>query len=440
MLLELKVRNWASFKDESVLNTLATTEEQHPDHLSAVPAIENKALPLALLYGGNASGKTNLIKALAFLQSLVRRGIDVYGKVNAPIEVNPFILDDEHRVKPSMIYVTFLSNGHVYEYSVEVGSVVFSEKLSIVFKNESHLIFSRQQESVIIGDIKDCQFYGQLDDQHDDQLYGQLEELSKFVDCINIRPTQLFLNLVQSMALKVKPLQDTFEWFVSLICVFPNQMLSQFVYEESSEFDRVLSGLNTGVIQVKFYPIEPNDELKHLASKASLTTPISLVMQDARFSCKYTDEGQLQFKKLYTLHKGHQGKDYFFDYELESNGTKQVLDLVHAIMALTKEGSKLVLVVDEFDRSLHPLISKQLIRMFLDGRKPNAITQLIATCHNPLLLDQNLLRRDEFWLLERNQEGASSIFRLSDVNDVDDSTDLQKLYFEGNLGGVPTFF
>lgn len=440
MLLELKVRNWASFKDEAVLNTLATTEEQHPDHLSAVPAIENKALPLALLYGGNASGKTNLIKALAFLQSLVRRGIDVYGKVNAPIEVNPFILDDEHRVKLSMISVTFLSNGHVYEYSVEVGSVVFSEKLSIVFKDESHLIFSRQQESVIIGDIKDCQFYGQFDGQLDDQLHGQLEELSKFVDCINIRPTQLFLNLVQSMALKVKPLQDAFEWFVSLICVFPNQMLSQFVYEESSEFDRVLSGLNTGVIQVKFYPIEPNDELKHLASKASLTTPISLVMQDARFSCKYTDEGQLQFKKLYTLHKGNKGKEYFFDYELESNGTKQVLDLVHAIMALTKEGSKLVLVVDEFDRSLHPLISKQLIRMFLEGRKPNAITQLIATCHNPLLLDQNLLRRDEFWLLERNQEGASSIFRLSDVNDVDDSTDLQKLYFEGNLGGVPTFF
>lgn len=100
MLLELKVKNWALFKDEAVLNTLAKEESQHPDHLSSVPAIENNALPLALLYVGNASGKTNLIKALAFLQSLVCRGIDVYGKMHGPIEVNPFILDDEYKLQP----------------------------------------------------------------------------------------------------------------------------------------------------------------------------------------------------------------------------------------------------------------------------------------------------------------------------------------------------
>lgn len=424
MLLELKVRNWASFKDEVVLNTLATEEAQHTDHPSEVPSLGYKALPIAMLYGGNASGKTNLIKALAFLQNLVRRGIDIDGNLSSPIEPNPFILDKEYRTKPSMISVTFLSNGHVYEYSVEVGTIVHSEKLSIVSNNESKLIFSRKEQEIEMGDSPDF----------------QLEVLSKFLDQVAPRQTQLFLNLAQSNATKVVPINDAFNWFVSLICVFPNQMLSQFVYNENPEFDRVISTLDTGVSQVKFSPIEPSDELKRFASEVSHSNPISFVLNDARFAFTYTDDGSLQIKKLYTTHKGYKGEDFPMDYRLESDGTKHVLDLVHAVMSLTKEGSNIVLIIDEIDRSLHPLMSMQLIRMFLEGRKPNATTQLIATCHNPLILDQQLLRRDEIWLLERDQVGASRMSSISDFMDVNDESDIQKLYFLGKLGGLPAFF
>lgn len=423
MLLELKVRNWASFKDEVVFNTLATEEEQHPEHPSEVPSLGYKALPIAMLYGGNASGKTNLIKALAFLQNLVRRGIDIDGNFSSPIELNSFILEEGYCSKPSMISVTFLSNGHVYEYSVEVGTIVHSEKLSIVSDNESRLIFSRKEQEIEMGDAPDF----------------QLEVLSKFLDQVSPRQTQLFLNLAQSNATKVVPINDAFNWFVSLICVFPNQMLSQFVYNENPDFDRVISTLDTGVSQVKFNSIELSDQLKRFVSEVGRSNPISVVLNDARFAVTYADDGRPQIKKLYTMHKG-KGKDFPMDYRLESDGTKNVLDLAHAVMSLTKEGSNIVLIIDEIDRSLHPLMSLQLIKMFLEGRKPNATTQLIATCHNPLLLDQNLVRRDEIWLLERDQEGASTLSSISDFRDVNDESDIQKLYFLGKLGGLPAFF
>ena len=96
-----------------------------------------------------------------------------------------------------------------------------------------------------------------------------------------------------------------------------------------------------------------------------------------------------------------------------------------------------VVIIDEIDRSLHPLLTRKLLETYLANRTPESRNQLILTTHDAMLLDQDLLRRDEIWVAERDETGASKIYSFSEFKDVRADKDIRKSYLQGRMGGVP---
>ena len=121
----------------------------------------------------------------------------------------------------------------------------------------------------------------------------------------------------------------------------------------------------------------------------------------------------------------------------ESDGTQRIIDLLPAFLDLSEQTSQKVYVIDEVDRSLHSLLIRNLIEAYLECCSAETRTQLLLTTHNVMLMDQQLLRRDEMWVTERDASGATDLFSFSEYEDIRYDKDIRKSYLQGRMGGVP---
>jgi len=121
----------------------------------------------------------------------------------------------------------------------------------------------------------------------------------------------------------------------------------------------------------------------------------------------------------------------------ESDGSQRIIDLLPAFLEIAGADSKRVYVIDEVDRSLHTLLTRQLLESYLSGCSQDSRAQLLFTTHDVLLMDQQLLRRDEMWITERDEAGVSSLMSFSEYKDVRYDKDIRKSYLQGRLGGIP---
>ena len=147
--------------------------------------------------------------------------------------------------------------------------------------------------------------------------------------------------------------------------------------------------------------------------------------------------GELISKKLVIYHLNADGSETKFDMRQESDGFQLVIDLLPAFLELSAVQSKKVYVIDGVDRSLHTLLIRRFLEGYLAKCSQNSRSQLLFTTHNVLLMDQDLLRRDEMWIAERNAEGVSSLLSFSEYKDVRYDKDIRKSYLQGRLGGIP---
>ena len=140
---------------------------------------------------------------------------------------------------------------------------------------------------------------------------------------------------------------------------------------------------------------------------------------------------------MVSFHPKSDGTEAKFETHQESDGSQRVIDLLPAFLDLSTQTSPRVYVIDEIDRSLHPLLIRQLLEAYLGNCSTETRKQLLLTTHNVMLMDQQLLRRDEMWVAERDNSGASSLFSFSEYKDVRYDKDLRKSYLQGRLGGIP---
>jgi AAA15 family ATPase/GTPase len=147
--------------------------------------------------------------------------------------------------------------------------------------------------------------------------------------------------------------------------------------------------------------------------------------------------GELTAKKLVTYHLKADGPEAKFEIGQESDGSQRVIDLLPSILEISAQVSKKVYLIDEFDRSLHTLLTSRLIKVYLANCSTETRTQLLLTTHDLLLMDQKLLRRDEIWVAEREANGASKLISFSEYKDVRYDKDIRKSYLQGRLGGIP---
>ncbi len=429
MLLNFSFDNWMSYYEKNNFSMIATRERQHNERIPRIKKYDMRVLPISAIYGGNASGKTNFCFALKFVKKMVVRGAGPLPE--KLINIEPFSLDKNASNRPSRFSIELLIEDTIYQFSFAVTrSKVVEEKLVKITSASERVLYDRQNGKP--------NFDQSL--KHDDALKYAFE---------GTRDNQLFLT--NSVSQKIDTFRPIYEWFKDkLVLVAPDdrfQAFDSFLDEKDPLYvtmNEMLPLLDTGVTELAGESILLKnaalpDKLKEDLMENVIEGHPVLVMSPAEHKW-YTvsiEDGEFIAKKLVTYHDDAQGGKTKFEIFNESDGTRRVLDLLPAILDLTESKSGKVYIIDEIDRSLHTLLSKQLLEYYLSSCSESSRSQLIMTTHDLLLMNQDLLRRDEMWVTERSRDGRTSIYSFSEFKDVRYDKDIRKSYMQGRLGGIP---
>jgi len=424
MLISMQVENWMSFRDAATLSMVASAERQHGDRVPRVKRYRFRALPVAAIYGGNASGKTNLFKAAAFARRRIVKGTEP----DAPIPVEPFILDAKHRSRPTRFEFDILVDETVYNYTFAVTRErVTEESLAKVLPSREHVLFRRRAP----GGSRKGSF----------KLGAELED-DKFLHFAfeGTRDNQLYLkNCVDQ---KVDIFKPVYDWFRdSLVLIAPDSLYMGFQpgTPRFEELAGALSHLDTGIIGLGWKPVSADGmqgDLLRDSTPDEMNVRIGFGPGNLRLHL-HRAGGKVQAKKLVAYHRDARGRRVEFETRQESDGTMRAIDLLPAFLRIAQPGSTATFLVDEMDRSLHTLLVRQLIESFLGTCSHDTRSQLVFTTHDAMLMDQSLLRRDEIWITEREESGSTSLLSLSEYKDVRYDKDIRKSYLQGRMGGVP---
>lgn len=404
----------------------------HQEHLFDIPDSDERLLPVAVIYGANASGKSNLIKALQFVRELVVKG----SHPGQPINRQPFRLGKSYAVEPSSFEVRFVHGKFVFGYGFKVTETeVVSEWLYLMKGGREIPCFERVTSGGAAKvDILEA-FKG------DD--YGDHSRI-RLLGTIGARSNQLFLSAARESfdsSAQGPIVRAVLEWLEFLTIIGPGDRfssLSKFV-DDRPDFKafagEFLHAASTGISCLQVHKVEYDEQAPpHPSIRAWMET---LAPGQVRTTMDGHVErgGGKEFKvaRLVAEHKDDSGRAIAFSISDESDGTRRVLDLLPALYQA--KGGRGVFVIDEIDRSLHPLLAKKFLEFFLrlDSRERG---QMILTTHEANLMDLDLLRRDEIWFTEKNRAAETSVYSLSEFNI---RTDLKvaKGYLQGRFGAIP---
>ena len=430
MIVSFSIENWMSFRDPVSFSMVASRERQHGGRVLRIEKYQTKILPIAAIYGANASGKTNFFNALDFIRNLVIEGTGP----DKLILVGPYRLDSDYLEKPSRFKLELLIDETIYEFSfAATRKEIIEEKLVQVTNASEKTLYDRR------GDKPN--FHSSLD--KDQFLHFAFK---------GTRDNQLFLT--NSVSQKVNDFNPVYDWFKNTLhLIAPGSVFKYFAHfldEEHPLHDKmneILPQLDTGISHLRGEEV-PFDSIPFEESfKSKLREDVkedNLVgvfepSADERFIFTRRGEG-LVANKLVTFHPRPDGTEVKFEIRQESAGSQRLIDLLPAFFAEPEAGSGFVCVIDEVARSLHTLLTRKLLETYLANCSMKSRTQLLVTTHDVLLMDQDLLRRDEMWVIERNSKGSSEIFSFSDYKDIRYDKDIRKSYLQGRLGGVPRIF
>ena len=432
MLLSVSIENWRSFAERAEFSMLAGNERQFNETLQRIKSRRMRVLPLSAIYGGNASGKSNFIKAIAFARKLIVNG----NLPNARIPVEPFKLDKKHMKKPFTISFEIFTNNKRYEYGFSAtAEKIIEEWLIEIGSNREWELFRRGEKEFYVNENK----------------VSDAENVVQLSMLINMtRKNQLFL--FQSIDQNFSQFSDIYNWFRDdLIFMAPDDRfgptIGRYFSKEdslSAFLDSMLHKLDTGVQELSIKKMNLEDlhapkgminDMKEQLSDGK-TAIISNFSEDELFFASMSD-GELEIEKLVSSHTDNDGNSVSFDLTEESDGTRRLMHLGFVFWELSRLKSQKTIFVDEIDRCLHSQLLRRLIYEYQKTCAADTRTQLIFTTHDLLLMDQQLLRRDEMWFTERDRKGRSSIFSLADFKDVRYDKDVRKSYLQGRYGAIP---
>ncbi len=435
MIISFTVSNFRSFSDETTFSMVASKRFQghHESHLVPIPDSDEHLLKVGVIYGANGAGKSNLFRALAYMRKMVVRGP---GR-DAQTGREPFRLGAVAKA-PSLFDVTFLLNKKVYRYGFKVDDERITEEWLVEVKgNRERALFERVTSSTGVVTIESS-FLKKLGDKHaalatvggpknqtflytlrSTLEFSEMDPTLKFIiswfmyDLTLIAPTAPFRSLGGYMLRK-----DSFREFAS-----------RFLQAASTGVDR-LEIEQEAISEEKVRKLLPERTAAQLISGSiphAQTRDGSDIVRDPDNTGKYI---LLNIKAKHDAPNGH---SIGFDLTEESDGTQRLLNLVPVLERLREESG--IFFIDEIDRSMHPQLVWKFIEFFLKSCS-GVHRQLLVTTHESNLLDLELLRRDEIWFAEKNQEGASQLYSLADFK-VRKDLSIQKHYLQGRFGAIP---
>lgn len=434
MLINFSVENFRSFGDEQTLSLIASSAQTgHAEHCVPIPGSDESALRTSVIYGANAAGKSNLVKAIDFARALV---VDGAGPTKR-IALNQFRFTDEP-AKPSSFEFRFMANGRVFVYGFDITKdEVTAEWLSATTDSgrESDL-FNRTKKEIAFGDFS----------KFGSSAITSSKALNA-LELLGVRPNQLLLSKIVDLDQdrRGELLESVVWWFTKcLMIVSPDSSFGpiiEYLDRESRFRDFASEFLNTigtgiGELGIEQTAIKaeqlPKPLVESLQSRNEVeATPIAI---GAGMSLQLdpNDPATVIRRNLASTHRVG-SKEFNLPFQDESDGTQRFLNLLPALFRL-HTGCQ-VFVIDELDRSLHPLLAHALIKFFVDSC-PGACQQLIVTTHETHLLDLDLLRRDEIWFVEKDERQQSHLYSLTDMH-VRKDLRIEKSYLQGRFGAVP---
>jgi uncharacterized protein len=430
VLLNFTTENFRSFGDEQTLNMVASSLKDHLGHCVPIPQTAKSALQIGAIYGANASGKSNLVKAMLFAQWMVT-GQTTLARLNS----NHFRFAKKRN--PMSFEFRFLAGGTVFVYGFSVArDAIVQEWLdaSTATGREAN-VYTRDEKGIHFSRLTSFGKDG-----------ASLRKALGALKLLGIRDDKLLLNMMTDLSSQHRGelLNKVIWWFTE--CLIVIQAQSEFhslmdMLGGDDDFRRFcgafLKNVGTGIsdVTVERQKIDadkvPKPFLEQLQAPRGLDVTVN-VGPGVQFELDSTEPSKVVRKNLTATHLVS-GSDYPIPFQDESDGTQRCLNLLPALYHLT-QASK-VFVVDEIDRSLHPLLCHALVKLFLDAC-PGGYQQLIVTTHETHLLDTELLRRDEIWFMEKDHKQQS---RLSSLGDRQVRKDLriEKGYLHGRFGGIP---
>ena len=400
MLCQFQFKNFSSYRDETVFDMQATDIEEFRDSLIPPPGDNfSSLLPVSVVFGPNSGGKSNAINALACLISRIiipiMTSIDYHNPFGMYLKkYEPFLLDEVSKNTPTEFEVFFRTVNGQYQYQLSLlEDTIITESLSYVKtpckRRRATLLFDRENGKIELGTAL------------------------KRANTQNISPTIPYISFL-SINYAFPEIQDVIDWFGR--CCIINYGIS----------DR----------DHRFYTILNDPEIKPmlLGILSDLDIPISDydILEEA-------DGGNEKKLKFTTTHIVHV-RPYLLDINNESEGTAKLLSILPGVITSLASGG--LLLVDELDAKLHPHLLRYLIQLYTNSAINTHHAQLIFTCHDISIMKNDLLRRDEIWFAAQNDEGASELWSLYDIQDINgnrikNTAAYDRQYLAGRYGADP---
>ena len=399
MLIRFSFKNFKSFKNENCLDMEATSLKEHEYNVAKTE--NGEYLKVSAIYGANASGKTNVLQAFDYMKKRILVSDD--SKKNSPIDeenIYSFMINND----PIALEVEILAkNNKIYKYGFEVlKDTIISEWLFEKRVNKFYAIFERENNNVSM-------------------------KPNKISDLVNIDERTLFLNIYSKIDRNNEDFSNVYDWFVnSMYLDLGNPNFERFINNRVSL--KILSDENYKKELLKF--IKTFDS----GIEGIRTTPDSI-------EAVKSNNGIIDIE---VLHRGENGELKALPFYLESNGTRKMFHLFDFFMDALKNG--MVLFVDELDAKLHPLLTRYIINLFHNSQTNIGNGQLIYSTHDTVNLNKETFRRDEIWFAEKDKDGISEIYALSDYILEDDKNAGKKVrndatynkdYLTGRYGAIP---
>lgn len=456
MILNIALKNWMSFLNRIEFSMIATREQNFGRRLVHLKRLQRRVLPIATLFGGNASGKTNLCKALDFAQWFITAGHKL--NLESKIPVKPFALDKIAQNDATEMEFTLLIDEDVYQYSFKLNQErVISESLRRLTAPKADFSFLREyidgSYRLILGKAftkkktKNKENENLTDEPWNKEysLEDQLHLISKMT-----RQNQLFLT--STVLQNVVTFKPVFDWFdKTLLLISPTSAygnMERYADSNDDNFEKMkhlLKIFDTGISAIRRKEISPDALPLGFAAVVEKIRPLlkdgdvirhKFEMNHFLFSMI---DGVFKIEKLVPCHSiTATGECVEFDFRDESDGVNRLLDLLPALILLQDNEHPRVIVIDEVDRCLHTKATRRFISEFLSLCDQGGLrSQLLLTTHDMLIMDTDLLRRDEMWAVERNANGESTIFSIVDYRDARKDSDIRTSYLLGRMGGIP---
>ena len=418
-LITFKFGNFRSYKEDFgiTFETINSKKSEENYHFCN----KKKLLNSAIIYGANASGKSNLLKAFNVMKKIVLGSVK--REENDQLPVESFLLDLETYESPSFFEITVFVNNHQYRYGFETTKKVIKTEWFFWIKNVRESRLFLREDGKIINNNSEFEI-AKVVKKIVPKNALLLTEAARYIHENKINHARIIMDFFRSLTFVDNNRNIPFGFGYSAIQILKELSIA-------SQIRTAIQKADFGILDILAEEEKEEKTPEHVVKIVDLLSPeldTTLNPKTKRVRIKTTHQLFEEGKKLNSVK---------FDMDIhESDGTRKFFAIIGPIFEILKKGA--LLFIDEFDTSLHPELSHELIKLFHSRKtNPNG-AQLIITSHNSEFLRTGLFRRDQIWFVEKHSNGESVLYPLTDFKIKNqDKENIANLYRNGRFGAIP---